>query len=254
MGLFSSIGGLAGSFFGGPLGGAAGSFLGSAIDGSGNSSAVGSAGNAYDAKLQAALQALNAGSTEEENRLKPTADIGTNSIGRLNDILVNGDMSKFYDNPAYKYALDQSQRGIQANAASKGTLMSGSTLKALQSNASGFASQNYNSYISNLSNLFNQSSPYLTSYDQLPYQKAQDQANILVGQGANQRDTILGQQNDMSGIGSNLTGLGSGLSSLFGGFGSSGSSGDSYNSSFVNSGSSNDGFDALFNNIDFGGF
>lgn len=209
MGLFSAIGGIAGRIIGGPAGGAIGSTLGGAIDSSGNSKSIGAAGGQYNAGLSQALQALTQGSLDTEARTKPTADIGTNSIGRLNDILVNGDMSKFYDNPAYQYALDQSMRGIQANAAAKGTLMSGSTLKALQQNASGLASQNYNSYITNLGNLFGQTSPYLTSYNEMPYQRAQDQANIIIGQAANSRDTKLGQMNATSRIGSELGGVGS---------------------------------------------
>lgn len=232
MGLFSSIGGLIGGAFGAPQ---IGALVGGAGDMALGSSGAGKAGKGMNAYLQAALDALKAGGAETEKRLKPTADIGSNSIGMLSDILIDGDMSKFYDNPAYKYALDQSMRGIQANAAAKGSLMSGNTLKELQKNASGLASQNYNSFITNLGNLFNQADPYLSSYSNLPYQRGQDAANILIGQGANARDTAMNKSNiwssagNFGGFGGASGGIGEllgGLGGLFGGGSSGGFSGD----------------------------
>lgn len=236
MGLFSTIGSIAGSFFGAPE---IGSFIGSGVDSAVGSSSVGKAGKQYNSYLQASLDTLKAGGAETEKRLQPTAQIGTDTIGRLNDILVNGDMSKFYDNPAYQYALDQSMRGIQANAAAKGVLMSGNTLKELQKNASGLASQNYGSYITNLQNLFTQADPYLSNYDNLPYQRAQDAANIMIGQGANARDTTLGRANMMSGAGSN----GGGFSSLLNMFGGGGGAGSTMDSGWLFSNGSMGGID-----------
>lgn len=176
MGLFSAIGGILG---------------------------LGSTDNAYDRMregLTTAQQALDKGLTDTETRLQPTAQVGTDAITRLSDILLKGDMSKFYDNPAYAYNKEQSERGIQANAAAKGTLMSGNTLKELQKNASGLASQNYGSFIQNLSNLFNQANPYLTAYDQVPYTRGQNNANFAVAQGNASRDAQLAKGQQIQGI------------------------------------------------------
>lgn len=158
MGLFSSIGNA--------LGSVVGDVTGSTAEGD----IVGG--------LQAGQGAVANGLNQASNMIAPTAQIGTNSINNLNSILNNGNMSNFYNNPAYQYALQQSTRGLNATAAAQGTLMSGNTLKALQTNASGLASQNYNSYISNLSNLFNQTSPYLQQFNQIPYLQGQNAAGF----------------------------------------------------------------------------
>lgn len=200
MGLFSTIGGLVG---------------------------MGSTNKAYDKygdALTAGVQALRQGLTDTESRIKPTADIGQSAINRLSGVL-GGDMSQFYQSPDYQYARDESLRDIQANAASKGVLMSGNTLKDLEKNAGGLASQNYNSFLNNLSSLFTQANPYLTAYNQIPYVGAQNQANFHTALGANARDAGLAKANQWAGIGSGLDDIfANGLFSTGGG-GSGGTSG-----------------------------
>jgi hypothetical protein len=52
--------------------------------------------------------------------------------------------------PGYQYTLGQANNATNAAAAANGTLGSGNQALALQKNASGLASQNYNSYVSQL--------------------------------------------------------------------------------------------------------
>ncbi len=156
----------------------------------------------YGQALGAGYNAVQQGLTDSESRIRPTAQIGTDTITNLSNIINNGDMSKFYDNPSYKYALEQAQRGIQANAAAKGSLMSGNTLKELQKNASGLASQNYGSYIQNLQNLFSETSPYLSSYNAIPNQRGQNTMNYETAMGQNSYNAHMDKGNQLTGIGS----------------------------------------------------
>jgi len=52
-------------------------------------------------------------------------------------------MSDYQEDPAYKFRLDQGNRSLEASAASRGTTLSGATLKALSAYNQGEASQEY---------------------------------------------------------------------------------------------------------------
>lgn len=63
---------------------------------------------------------------------------------------------EFQSSPGYQYALQQSNQGVQANAASKGLLNSGNFANALASNTSGMAAQQYQNYETNMGNALGQ--------------------------------------------------------------------------------------------------
>ena len=88
------------------------------------------------------------------------------------------------DNPAFQFQLQQGDQNVLRNAAQTGTLASGNTLNALQTQGQGLANSTYQQYVNNLQ-------PYLGA-----------------------------SQNAASGIGSTLTGLGSNLAGLYSGQGS----------------------------------
>lgn len=52
----------------------------------------------------------------------------------------------FQNSPGYQYQMDEMSRAVQNSAAARGQLGSGATLKALQRNAQGLASQDYWNY------------------------------------------------------------------------------------------------------------
>ena len=73
-------------------------------------------------------------------------DIGSN--GYFNQTYTGQDI---YDDPSYKFRLQQGTDAIQSSAAAQGGLLSGATLKALQNYGQDYASQEY----SNAYNRFN---------------------------------------------------------------------------------------------------
>jgi hypothetical protein len=56
----------------------------------------------------------------------------------------------FTADPGYKFALDQALQAVQRNASTGGMTTSGNLLDALQRNAAGYASQDYQNWIKNL--------------------------------------------------------------------------------------------------------
>jgi hypothetical protein len=60
--------------------------------------------------------------------------------------------AKFQQSPGYTYELGQEQNAIQNSAAGKTGAVSGNMLKALQTNAQGLASKDYNSWLTNATN------------------------------------------------------------------------------------------------------
>lgn len=216
------------------------SLFGSVLSGLVGLNASNKAHDRYNEGLGTAGQMLQQGLTDTESRLQPVAQYTPQVLERLNNILMKGDMSGFYNSPDYQYVLDQTTRGLNAKAAQQGTLISGNTLKELQKNAFGLASTNYNSFLNNLNNLFNQSNPYYSAYSQIPNLKGQAAANIQLGQTQNMSQAALdkgaGISNIISGIDEAITGaLTGGLTGGFGG-GSSGGLGGIFSSLFKGSG------------------
>lgn len=83
----------------------------------------------------------------------------------------------FQNSPGYQYQMDEMSRAVQNSAAARGQLGSGSTLKALQRNAQGLASQDYwNFYNSNRQSVMDRQNSDQTRVNNL---------QSLAGMGAN---------------------------------------------------------------------
>lgn len=124
--------------------------------------------------------------------------------------------SLFENSPGYKFSLDQSTQAINRAAAANGNLYSTSTLDALNKNAAGYASQNYNNYVTQLlsaANLGTQANTALTG------------ANETAGNNISQAQIGIGSAN-ASGIlgasGATSSAINGGLSLLNGILGSGG--------------------------------
>lgn len=59
----------------------------------------------------------------------------------------------FYASPGYQFRLDQGMNALNANAATRGSLQSGSTLRALQRHGQDYASSEFNNYVNQLFNV-----------------------------------------------------------------------------------------------------
>jgi hypothetical protein len=115
----------------------------------------GAAGKAGE-RSQAALQ-------QSRNDLMPWMTQGGTALGVTGDLSgANGPdaaraaMGNFFTSPGYQFRLDEGMRGVDAGAAARGLLRSGSTLKAEQKFAQGLASDEFSNYYNRLFDLSNQ--------------------------------------------------------------------------------------------------
>ena len=63
------------------------------------------------------------------------------------------DYSDFYTSPGYLFRLQEGQKAIERSAAARGGLYSGATMKAVNANAQGVASDEFNNYVARLQSL-----------------------------------------------------------------------------------------------------
>jgi len=130
-----------------------------AIGGAALSSAASSSAARKQAKsADAATQVQKDMYDQTRKDLDPYREAGSNALGQLmGQMGENGYFNQtfngqdIYDDPSYKFRLNEGLNSIQSGAASQGGLLSGATLKALNNYGQDFASQEY----SNAYNRFN---------------------------------------------------------------------------------------------------
>lgn len=84
--------------------------------------------------------------------LMPWLQAGGGALDQMQQ-LNSGNFSSFYGSPDYTYTLDESIKGLDRSAASRGGLYSGGHSADLLKMAGGLASQNYGTHYNRLSNL-----------------------------------------------------------------------------------------------------
>lgn len=92
--------------------------------------------------------AATGGATPLGNQTTSTASNGSPTTTNASSQFQN-----FYDSPGYQFALGQGQQAVTRGAAATGGLYSTNTLNQLDSNAQGFASQQYQNYVQQLFSL-----------------------------------------------------------------------------------------------------
>ncbi len=143
--------------------------VGGAVAGGIASAVVGGGISALTAKKQSssigagqaqANEALVEGRNQANATLAPFISTGSNALTQYANITgLNGAdaattaMNEFTASPGYQYQLTQGLRGVDAGAASRGLLRSGSTLKAEQTLGSNLANQDFSNYIGRLNDL-----------------------------------------------------------------------------------------------------
>ena len=105
-------------------------------------------------------EVLGAGYEEAVGRLVPYAAVGESALGQLahglgfdvpgfEDVEAKGgllerfDAEKFEKDPGYEFVRDEGERAVERSAAARGSVLSGSTLKALTRFNQGLAAQQY---------------------------------------------------------------------------------------------------------------
>ncbi len=119
---------------------------GGAMSASASKSAAKKQANAAEAATQAQLEQYN--QTRED--LAPYREAGGYGLEQLlagykdGSLLKGYDGSQLYQDPSYKFRLNEGLNSVQSGAASQGGLLSGATLRALNNYGQEAASQEYN--------------------------------------------------------------------------------------------------------------
>lgn len=104
---------------------------------------------------------------DAKGNLQPFTDVGKSATYTLADLyglpsptnpqggqpFPEASLAAFKNSPDYKFALKEGVGALDASAASKGQLLSGNQLKAIQDYGSGLATQNFGNYVTRLSDL-----------------------------------------------------------------------------------------------------
>lgn len=150
MGLLSTLGGIAGTFFGGPVGGAIGSALGGAIGGNEEAQAASGAAGAANTGAQAQIDLQRRMYEEGVARQQPFYQAGVNALpGYLQGIGQGGELVRgftqadYQADPGYAFRLSEGQKALDRQAAARGGLISGAALKAAGRYGQDMASQEY---------------------------------------------------------------------------------------------------------------
>ena len=188
------------------------------------SGAIGASGAKKASKAQqtailAAENELRNGAVASDGRLKDYYDTNQDAMGRLSDILLNGDASGFYTSPGYQYRQDEGQKVIDSSAAAGGRLFSGRTMQELQAKGQDIASQEFGNYLNQVGGLYNSTAGNAATFANLPYDLSQNIANLKVAGGNAKAQGIQGQTNAWTGAIGNIAGFGGQASGagMFGG-------------------------------------
>jgi len=106
--------------------------------------------NALMGGFLGAQQSMQAGQQGAEQILGQTAQQGQTAANMQAALVDPNSGASYTESPATKYMMQQTQRAIERSAATKGSLGSGNTLRALQENAAGIASQDAQNQFNNL--------------------------------------------------------------------------------------------------------
>jgi hypothetical protein len=106
--------------------------------------------------------AISQGQQQANAALAPFSTTGVQADTQSANLLgLNGQpsadaaMKSFQASPGYQYQVQQGLQGVDAGAAARGTLVSGSTIKGEETVASGLANQDFGNYMSRLNSLSN---------------------------------------------------------------------------------------------------
>ena len=126
--------------------------IGGMMQSSAISGAADKASAAQAAALAQARADLEPWRTQGQNALMVTSNLA----GANGPQAATTAMGDFYTSPGYQWRLDEGMRAVDAGAAARGMLRSGSTLKAEQAFAQGLASDEFSQYYARLNALSKQ--------------------------------------------------------------------------------------------------
>lgn len=236
MGLLSTLGGIAGTVFGGPVGGAIGSALGGAIEGK---ESVGQASQVQQQAAQGGIDEQRRQFDEITKLLSPYREAGVSAIGQQQALigLAGGPaqqqaISALESSPQFQALMQQGENALLQRASATGGLRGGNIQAALAQFRPQLLSQLIEQQYSNLGGLTNVGQASAARQAAFGQQTGSNIAELLKQQGQAQAGGVLGEQSALSG-GINkafgaIQGAG-GFGKVFGGFGGFGGGGGGVN-------------------------
>ena len=185
---------------------------GSLIKGFGDNKAAGQEAKGYD-KARDELRNMEGDANRAVDITDPFNSYRNTYASQLNDILSGN--RRIEEDPGYQYAYDTSMQAVSRGAAAGGYNNSGNVQMALQKNASGLASQQYNTIIERLMNISGAGS-------QNAMQAGNQYGNMMTEMRMGVGNSYIGQASARgAGTSSLFSGIGGGVSAL-GGMGGGG--------------------------------
>jgi hypothetical protein len=150
MGLFATLGGLAGNFFFPGVGGAVGGAIGSAIDANQAGDVASDAAGAANAAAEKDIALRRQMYEESVARQKPFYEAGVNAlpgylkgVGQGGELVRGFTMGDYQADPGYAFRLSEGQKALDRQAAARGGLISGGALRAATRYGQEMGSQEY---------------------------------------------------------------------------------------------------------------
>lgn len=231
MGLLSTLGGIAGSYFGGPIGGAIGSSIGGALEGS---ESTGAASQAQQQSAQAGIDEQRRQFDAVQKLLQPYTEAGTGALTQQQALLGMGApgaqqqaITALQGSPQFAALQQQGENAILQNASATGGLRGGNVQGALAQFRPALLSSLISQQYERLGGLSSMGQNAAAGVGNAGMATGRNVATLLGQQGQAQAGGILGQQSALTG-GVNqafgaIQGAG-GFGKLFGGFGGGGGS------------------------------
>lgn len=177
-------------------------------------SAARDSANAQAAGQRAALVELQRQFDESTEALAPFQALGQNALSALEKVQA-GDLSGFYQDPAYQFQREAGLKSIQRSAASRGLLLSGAQLQALQDYSQGLAVNAYDQYVNRLLDIVDIGQNAASQLSDVTRVNGERQADAQIGLGDarasafsggfnNQLNTLLGGLQTAGGLGLKL--------------------------------------------------
>lgn len=193
MGLFKSLGKIAGGVLGFAVGGPKGAKVGASIGG-GIAGAIGSkkASKKQAKSAKAAIDAQNAWYAQARADQAPYLQAGTNALARLQD------PNAFTASPDYAFRRGEGMRGIQQTAAARGGLASGNALKALTEYNSNLASGEYGNWWNRQADIAGMGQNAANVVGQFGQGNAGNVGNALMAAGDARASGVIGATNSLT--------------------------------------------------------
>lgn len=188
--------------------------VGGAVVGAvGSNRAAGKAADAQGAANQAAIDEQRRQYDQTRQDQLPFLNSAYTALG-IQNAMLGGDFSQFYNSPDYAYTLDESMKALDRGAAARGAMFSGGADADRIRLGQGLASQNFNNFWDRLRGMTGQGQGAAQSLGSLGANSANGIAGLLSSSGQARASSYLQQGNNWAQLAGGIgNAIGYGLSS-----------------------------------------